>query len=944
MVIEHGSLPAQPSATTAPGRAQLRDQAQGWVTPRFIAAFESTYLPRHGVDLAQATGHAAFWKDDLDSVATAGITSMRYAMPWHRIEAEPGRFDWDLVDAQLDYLREIGVAPIVDLLHHTSYPEWLTDGFRDRRFHSAYVGYASTMAERYPWIPAFTLFNEPFATLFLSGHEALWPPYDSGIPGFVRLATNVLQAVAEASGIWNELLPDARHVWIDTCEHHSGTPGAPAGYAAVANDRRHVLLDLATKTRLDADRPFLNSLLDAGGEALLQLPAIRVDMLGLDYYCHSEWWYDERGSFSPSPHPLGFAALAEQYGLRYGLPMMLSETNLRGLPTDRASWLRYMLEQYELAVSRGVPLEGFCWFPYVDSCDWDSLLARSAGRVDPVGVVSLGPGNSRVRTSMTAAWEAAAAGAAPESLPAYRFQPPCDMQLRGLLPQMESWGWQDPPTTELVNPALVIDDFDGSDVSTGTPDLVVLSHLRWSWVWQRPQHLVSRFAVRRRREGASVWFVEEPVAGEVEVPQIRTEDIDGITRLWLVVPFRDGQPEFPGFDEAPQYGELLKEHLDAHGVHSPDALLYTPMARDAAMALEPRRLCYDVMDDLASFKNAATGLKAQQEKLLNEADVVFAGGRSLHRGISERRSGSCHLFPSGVDAAHYQSSRELRSRRTETRRNVAGYVGVIDERLDLDLLTGLAEALPSWTIRVVGPVAKINPGQLPRAANIEYLGMANYADLPGIMADFDVALMPFALNEATRSISPTKTLEYLAAGLPVISTRVADVVSDYTGVVHFADTASEFASACETVVTHSRFDRDTRVDPILRRYDWDLIAEAMDCLVEGAERREPVPSSRARDAEPTVLVRDMERAHRQATGAAAAGLQDAGLAGARLAGPSVPQLAEAGVTSATPFVRAPLLARLSAARLLHPVDGDDRGRCTTCGTPAPCDTAVALHR
>jgi len=272
----------------------------------------------------------------------------------------------------------------------------------------------------------------------------LWAPYERGVDGFVRLAGAVLPALAEAAMIFRDRLPEARNVWIDTCEHHQGVPGDPAQHAAYANDRRHILLDLALGHELEPTRPFMTDLLRAGGETLLDLPPLQVDVLGLDYYSHSEWWYDERGGRAPSPHPIGFAALAEIYGFRYGIDLMLTETNVRGAPSDRASWLRYTLEQYEVAKSRGVPLRGYCWYPHVDSCDWDSLLARCAGRVDPVGVLSL-KGRQRARTVFTEVWESAASGAQSADLPAYLFQPPLDAELSGFLQQMRHWPWQEPP-------------------------------------------------------------------------------------------------------------------------------------------------------------------------------------------------------------------------------------------------------------------------------------------------------------------------------------------------------------------------------------------------------------------------------------------------------------------------------------------------------------------
>jgi glycosyltransferase involved in cell wall biosynthesis len=268
------------------------------------------------------------------------------------------------------------------------------------------------------------------------------------------------------------------------------------------------------------------------------------------------------------------------------------------------------------------------------------------------------------------------------------------------------------------------------------------------------------------------------------------------------------------------------------------------MAYDIAQQLEGGRLIYDVMDDLASFLKAPEGLRLRQRRLLSAADVVFTGGRSLHRSTLSQRRHAVHLFPSGVEAEHYAASRRLRKPRSQ---KVAGYVGVVDERVDLELIAGLAAELPDWSIQIVGPVTKIEEDDLPRLPNIDYVGMVAYQELPLRMAGFDVALMPFALNQATRAISPTKTLEYLAAGLPVVSTRVPDVVSDYADVVHFADSGKEFAAACVEVITHPQADRDRRVRPIQARQEWDYIAGSMTRLL--TEHTTEAPEYAAADQE-----------------------------------------------------------------------------------------------
>jgi glycosyltransferase involved in cell wall biosynthesis len=356
-----------------------------------------------------------------------------------------------------------------------------------------------------------------------------------------------------------------------------------------------------------------------------------------------------------------------------------------------------------------------------------------------------------------------------------------------------------------------------------TADLVVLSHLRWDWVWQRPQHLISRIGKGRR-----TWFVEEPRPCDVDAPTVRMEDADGVTRIWIDVPTGLAVDEFThaGSDlYAPFLTTLLSDVVR-------DVWLYAPTAIGLAEALRPRLLIYDVMDDLASFADAPRDMALRMRRALTIADVAFAGGRSLYRSAASVRGATAtHLFPSGVECDHYAQSRALRRAHP---RKVAGYVGVLDERLDLDLLADLSARLPDWDLHLVGPTAKIDPASLPQANNIRYLGMQPYERLPEVMAAFDVALMPFALNDATRSISPTKTLEYLAAGLPVVSTRVPDVVADWSDVVHLADDGLSFATACREVAAHSVTARDALVAPLRRRHEWDMIAERMAEILDEA--------------------------------------------------------------------------------------------------------------
>jgi beta-glucosidase/6-phospho-beta-glucosidase/beta-galactosidase len=415
-----------------------------------LGAFESTYLPAHDTDVAETSGHVVRRRSDLALLRSCGVTQLRYPIRWHRVETVRGRFDWRDTDEVMSLLADDGWHPIVDLVHHTSIPRWLDGGFGDPRFADAYLRYVTEFAERYPWVESYTLFNEPFSTLFLCGHEAVWPPYGRGMQSFVAMLRNVLPAVARASEIYTELLPAARHVHVDAAEHHTGDGASGVRYAEYANDRRFFVLDaLLGRVGDPDDRPFVADVVAAGGSDLLELQPVHVDVLGLDYYAHCQWHFGPRHGIAPTPSPPPFADVIEEYWSRYGVACMVTETNIRGYPSDRASWLKYVAEQYEDAVGRGVQLEALCWFPFVDSCDWDSLLFECAGNLDPVGVVSVDDARRRRITSMTASFSALGHGASAAELPAYDFQQPVAGWLTGYVPQMSHWDWRPAPVFEL---------------------------------------------------------------------------------------------------------------------------------------------------------------------------------------------------------------------------------------------------------------------------------------------------------------------------------------------------------------------------------------------------------------------------------------------------------------------------------------------------------------
>jgi beta-glucosidase/6-phospho-beta-glucosidase/beta-galactosidase len=418
----------------------------------FIGGFESSYMPAFDVDVAETTDHIAQRAHDLTLLRSCGVRRTRYPVRWHRLARDPDRFDWAETDAVMEHLRAHNIRPIVDLVHHTSYPLWLTEGFADPKFPAAYLRFVEAFVTRYPTVDAYTPFNEPFSTLFLCAGEGVWPPYHRGIDSFVQILRNALPAIAAGARLLADALPRAEHVHVDACERHTGDPSGPgAEYAAYANDRRFFVLD-ALLGRIDRaeGRAFVEEVVRCGGADLLELEPMDVDVVGLDYYAHCQWHFGEAGATTPTRCPPPFADVIREYADRYRRPVMVTETNVRGFASDRATWLKYTLEQCENAVAAGVDLRGYCWFPFVDSCDWSSLLSRHEGAIDPVGVYGVTPDRERRPSSMSAAYRAAASGTPASMLPAYVLQEPVATWLGGYREQMAHWQWVDPPPLEIT--------------------------------------------------------------------------------------------------------------------------------------------------------------------------------------------------------------------------------------------------------------------------------------------------------------------------------------------------------------------------------------------------------------------------------------------------------------------------------------------------------------
>ena len=392
----------------------------------------------------------------------------------------------------------------------------------------------------------------------------------------------------------------------------------------------------------------------------------------------------------------------------------------------------------------------------------------------------------------------------------------------------------------------------------GRPDIVCFSHLRWDFVFQRPNHLMARAARDRR-----VFFIEEPVFsgadGDERTPATAIPTLDTRVRAGVVVL----TPQLStGLDERSVerlLRRLVDDFLATMGVEAPVLWYYTPMALPWTRHLPSAAVAYDCMDQLSAFDGAAPELMTLEAELLSRADVVFTGGHRLYQAKRVSNS-NVHAFPSAVDVAHFSQARAPQGDPDDQAglaRPRLGFFGVLDERIDFDLLRGVAEMRPDWQIVLVGPTAKIRPEAMPRAVNLHYLGGRSYEDLPRYLAGWDVAIMPFARNAATEYISPTKTPEYLAGGRAVVSTSIHDVVASYgkSGLVRIADEPADFVRAVEAALAEDTEARWPEIDGYIGATSWDSTWAAMADLVQAATRSAPVATAPSRPVQPVAPAR-----------------------------------------------------------------------------------------
>jgi glycosyltransferase involved in cell wall biosynthesis len=396
-----------------------------------------------------------------------------------------------------------------------------------------------------------------------------------------------------------------------------------------------------------------------------------------------------------------------------------------------------------------------------------------------------------------------------------------------------------------------------ADLPSGHTSYPIIAHchLCWDWVWQRPQQFLSRLS-----NSHPVLYIEtQPPAAELDKPRVALRSIvrdqpGDLTVLTLQFPascWHDGA--FVDLERRRLVQTALAGPLAGRFNH-PVQWFYDPMAVTAfAGQLGERAIVYDCMDELSQFRGAPREIVEREKSLLEIADVVFTGGRKLWES-KRQLNGNCHFYGCGVEVDHFnralQPELPIPGDVAGLSKPVLGYFGVVDERLDYELIEKLAAAHPEWNIVMVGPATKVDPGSLPQRKNIHWLGGRPYAELPAYAKLFDLCLMPFALNEATEYINPTKALEYMATGRPIVSTAVADVISNFSNVIHIARSSSEFEELCRRCLESRDEVRIGKGLAMTRENTWERMVSRLESHIHDAlGRRKTNGSARGRNRE-----------------------------------------------------------------------------------------------
>ena len=742
------------------------------------AGYEGADHVNHGgraLDMNLVNGHQDRARADYALLSQFGVRTVRESIGW-RLAERDGVFDFSILDERLRAAQEFGLQICWTFCHYGWPPEIDVYGEqfvpRFARFCRAAAEYLAPYAGA---APVYSPVNEiSFTSWGLSVHMFHCKNmYDerAAVEGKRQL---IRASIAGCDAI-RQVTPGARFLQCDPLIHVIAPEGHPDWAAQAAGWR---------ESQFDAW-----DMLCGRREPELGGAPRYLDIIGGNYYHTNQWesgtnlrlwWHLADARRRPLHHML--IELKE----RYDRPLLLAETSHVG--SGRGIWIREMATEAALAMQNGVDFLGICLYPAIDRPDWEH----------------------EHHWHHSGLWDLDRDGADPLA-----------RQL------VASYGAALQQAQRLTNQLCITNDPQGQTKERAMQTIIVFCHLRWDFVYQRPQQLLTRLA-----QNYKVVFVEEPL---FDAGPAKLHSYSPAPNLTVYQPHTPVQS--PGFhdDQIPVLQSLLSG-LVPDG-EDPVVWFYTPMALPLLAQLHPSLVVYDCMDELSAFKNPPKQLLQRESALLSRADLVFTGGPSLYEAKRSRHA-NAHCFPSSVDAIHFEQALD-RSNGHPLHQDIAhprlGFYGVIDERFDAGLIADLADAHTDWQIVLVGPVVKIDPASLPQRQNIHYLGQHSYQALPQFLAGWDVCLLPFALNESTRFISPTKVLEYMAAALPIVSTAITDVERPYGDIVAIGHDHAEFIACCEAALAQTAEQTAAmaaRMREIVANTSWDATADKMRALID----------------------------------------------------------------------------------------------------------------
>jgi beta-glucosidase/6-phospho-beta-glucosidase/beta-galactosidase/glycosyltransferase involved in cell wall biosynthesis len=896
------------SGPQANSAAALASEVESLPFGEFVwgSGIECSFLPHINVDQFRWTQHDRFWREDFRRAKEElGISYLRYAFPWHVLQPERGKFDWSYSDERIAEFDKLGINPMLDVMHFGT-PLWLKQAVGDPEFPEALEEFTEQLITRYrgsvkTWCP----FNEPLVSALFSGDFGFWPPHSRKWRGYMPVLSRIVQATSRGIAAIRRSQPEATVLLCDAAENFKSRNPQLQTEVNRRNLRRFVVMDLLTG-RVDRHHP-LFSWLTSYGMSELDIDWLRShpqapDVLGLDYYPHSDWQLEvEVGTVRQkrSDNPVGLYGVANAYYNRYGIPMMLTETSVDGKPINREIWLDTTLDHIRRLREEGIPMLGMIWWPMIDQLDWDGALTHRIGKIHQVGMYNLSRQKDgslqRVSTPLIRQFKEAMAAGDSRVGKLEKLSMPSGVEDEQL-PPLGEWetltrfenrplregvelepgtvarapsngangnGHAKPTTKRVADPAAgmatekgiasesLVDTASGGSIEVGDRKntdqygIVVFSHLRWGFVWQRPQQFLSRFAKKHK-----ILFIEEPIFD-------RPEGTDPVLEYHGVMPnVTVACAHVPtSWSTNSQLPQMLRdfateaiEHMNENGEFDRPLLwYYSPM--DASWSLgyfENRGVVYDSMDELSQFSGAPRALVDNENRLMEYADIVFAGGYELSMK-KKKRHNNVHFFGCGVEVNHFGLARDPATAVPPDidfmSRPILGWFGVVDERVDYNMVGEMARMRPAWSFAMVGPVVKVDPNLLPHFPNLYWLGQRDYSVLPNYCKAFDICMMPFAINAATEYINPTKALEYLATGRPVISTPVKDVLRQYKDLVDIVKTAEEFVEAADRAIKNPDRARIQRGIDRASQCSWETTVSTMQDLIKEAIGRKDRPSA-----------------------------------------------------------------------------------------------------